>query len=98
MAPTGYEPVIGLEIHVQLSTETKMLCGCAVSFGDEPNVHTCPVCLTSGVPADDQRGGDPLRSDDRGGARMRCGPPVGLRSQELLLSRPAEGLPDQPVR
>ena len=45
MAPNGYEPVIGLEIHVQLSTETKMLCGCAVSFGDEPNVHTCPVCL-----------------------------------------------------
>ena len=45
MAPTGYEPVIGLEIHVQLSTETKMFCGCALSFGDEPNVHTCPVCL-----------------------------------------------------
>jgi aspartyl-tRNA(Asn)/glutamyl-tRNA(Gln) amidotransferase subunit B len=42
---TEYEPVIGLEIHVQLSTETKMFCGCALSFGDEPNVHTCPVCL-----------------------------------------------------
>jgi aspartyl-tRNA(Asn)/glutamyl-tRNA(Gln) amidotransferase subunit B len=41
----GYEPVIGLEIHVQLSTKTKMFCGCALSFGDEPNVHTCPVCL-----------------------------------------------------
>jgi aspartyl-tRNA(Asn)/glutamyl-tRNA(Gln) amidotransferase subunit B len=40
-----YEPVIGLEIHVQLSTRTKMFCGCAVSFGDDPNVHTCPVCL-----------------------------------------------------
>jgi aspartyl-tRNA(Asn)/glutamyl-tRNA(Gln) amidotransferase subunit B len=39
------EPVIGLEIHVQLSTRTKMFCGCALSFGDEPNVHTCPVCL-----------------------------------------------------
>jgi aspartyl-tRNA(Asn)/glutamyl-tRNA(Gln) amidotransferase subunit B len=39
------EAVIGLEIHVQLSTETKMFCGCALSFGDEPNVHTCPVCL-----------------------------------------------------
>ena len=43
--PEGYEAVIGLEIHVQLSTETKMFCGCALSFGDEPNVHTCPVCL-----------------------------------------------------
>ncbi len=39
------EAVIGLEIHVQLSTRTKMFCGCALSFGDEPNVHTCPVCL-----------------------------------------------------
>jgi aspartyl-tRNA(Asn)/glutamyl-tRNA(Gln) amidotransferase subunit B len=43
--PDGYEAVIGLEIHVQLSTRTKMFCGCALSFGDEPNVHTCPVCL-----------------------------------------------------
>jgi aspartyl-tRNA(Asn)/glutamyl-tRNA(Gln) amidotransferase subunit B len=42
---TEYEAVIGLEIHVQLSTKTKMFCGCALSFGDEPNVHTCPVCL-----------------------------------------------------
>jgi len=39
------EAVIGLEIHVQLSTRTKMFCGCEPSFGDEPNVHTCPVCL-----------------------------------------------------
>ena len=37
--------VIGLEIHVQLSTRTKMFCGCELSFGDEPNIHTCPVCL-----------------------------------------------------
>ena len=43
--PDGYEAVIGLEIHVQLSTRTKMFCGCALSFGDEPNVHTCPICL-----------------------------------------------------
>jgi len=41
----GYATVIGLEIHVQLATRTKMFCGCALSFGDEPNVHTCPVCL-----------------------------------------------------
>jgi aspartyl-tRNA(Asn)/glutamyl-tRNA(Gln) amidotransferase subunit B len=40
-----YEPVIGLEIHVQLHTRTKMFCGCALSFGDPPNTHTCPVCL-----------------------------------------------------
>jgi aspartyl-tRNA(Asn)/glutamyl-tRNA(Gln) amidotransferase subunit B len=40
-----YEAVIGLEIHVQLATRTKMFCGCEVSFGAEPNVHTCPICL-----------------------------------------------------
>jgi aspartyl-tRNA(Asn)/glutamyl-tRNA(Gln) amidotransferase subunit B len=40
-----YEPVIGLEIHVQLKTRTKMFCGCALSFGEEPNTRTCPVCL-----------------------------------------------------
>jgi aspartyl-tRNA(Asn)/glutamyl-tRNA(Gln) amidotransferase subunit B len=39
------EAVIGLEIHVQLATRTKMFCGCELSFGDEPNTHTCPVCL-----------------------------------------------------
>ncbi len=43
--PGAYEAVIGLEIHVQLSTRTKMFCGCALSFGDQPNTHTCPVCL-----------------------------------------------------
>jgi aspartyl-tRNA(Asn)/glutamyl-tRNA(Gln) amidotransferase subunit B len=42
---TTYEPVIGLEIHVQLKTRTKMFCGCELSFGDPPNVHVCPVCL-----------------------------------------------------
>jgi aspartyl-tRNA(Asn)/glutamyl-tRNA(Gln) amidotransferase subunit B len=42
---SDYEAVIGLEIHVQLSTKTKMFCGCSLSFGDEPNTHTCPVCL-----------------------------------------------------
>jgi aspartyl-tRNA(Asn)/glutamyl-tRNA(Gln) amidotransferase subunit B len=41
----NYEPVIGLEIHVQLSTRTKMFCSCEVSFGDPPNTKTCPVCL-----------------------------------------------------
>jgi aspartyl-tRNA(Asn)/glutamyl-tRNA(Gln) amidotransferase subunit B len=42
---TQYEPVIGLEIHVQLSTRTKMFCGCLLSFNDPPNTHTCPTCL-----------------------------------------------------
>jgi aspartyl-tRNA(Asn)/glutamyl-tRNA(Gln) amidotransferase subunit B len=45
MSAVEYEPVIGLEIHVQLSTQTKMFCGCALSFGEPPNTRTCPVCL-----------------------------------------------------
>ncbi|MGI8597532.1 MAG: Asp-tRNA(Asn)/Glu-tRNA(Gln) amidotransferase subunit GatB [Thermoleophilaceae bacterium] len=44
-AERRYEPVIGLEIHVQLATATKMFCACALSFGEEPNTRTCPVCL-----------------------------------------------------
>jgi aspartyl-tRNA(Asn)/glutamyl-tRNA(Gln) amidotransferase subunit B len=40
-----YEPVIGLETHVELGTVSKMFCGCSTEFGAEPNTHTCPVCL-----------------------------------------------------
>jgi aspartyl-tRNA(Asn)/glutamyl-tRNA(Gln) amidotransferase subunit B len=41
----GWEPVIGMEIHAQLATATKIFCGCAVEVGGEPNTNTCPVCL-----------------------------------------------------
>ena len=44
-AERQYEPVIGLEIHVQLATRTKMFCSCELSFGESPNTRTCPVCL-----------------------------------------------------
>jgi len=40
-----YEPVIGLEVHVQLATATKIFCGCPTSFGAQPNSNVCPVCL-----------------------------------------------------
>ena len=42
---SDYEPVIGLEVHVELLTETKVFCGCSTRFGAEPNTQTCPVCL-----------------------------------------------------
>lgn len=44
----AYEPVIGLEVHVQLGTRTKLFCPCAVTFGEEPNSRICPVC--TGLP------------------------------------------------
>src|SRR5690606_3914083 len=40
-----YETVIGLEVHVELKTKTKIFCGCPVEFGAPPNTTTCPVCL-----------------------------------------------------
>ena len=42
---TAYEPVIGLEVHAQLLTQTKLFCGCSVEVGSEPNQHVCPTCL-----------------------------------------------------
>ena len=40
-----FDPVLGLEVHVELSTATKMFCGCSTQFGAEPNTQVCPVCL-----------------------------------------------------
>src|ERR1700674_4426643 len=44
-ARAKYEPVIGLEVHVQLLTVTKIFCSCSTRFGDPPNTNVCPVCL-----------------------------------------------------
>src|ERR1700690_2648067 len=44
-ARAKYEPVIGLEVHVQLLTATKIFCSCSTRFGAPPNTHVCPVCL-----------------------------------------------------
>src|SRR5512136_2723050 len=45
MSDMSYKVIVGLEIHVQLNTRTKMFCGCALSFGEEANSRVCPVCL-----------------------------------------------------
>ena len=93
-----YEPVIGLEVHVQLGTETKIFCGCPMGFGAPPNTNVCPVCL--GLP-----GALPVLSRQavelaiRRRWRCTAGEPVlALRAQELLLPGSAEGLPDLAVR
>ena len=100
MTVTTYEPVIGLEVHVELATATKLFCGCPNEFGAEPNTHVCPVCL--GLP-----GSLPVLNEQarrvRAAARRRrststCRAHVDLRPEELLLSGHAEGLPGQPVR
>ena len=48
LLPEGWELVVGLEVHVELQTTTKMWCGCSTEFGDEPNTNVCPVC--AGLP------------------------------------------------
>ena len=50
MTAGGYEAVIGLEVHAELLTASKIFCGCSATFGGPPNQHTCPVCLAiSGI-------------------------------------------------
>ena len=69
-----YEAVIGLEIHVELSTESKMFCGCLVEFGGEPNTRTCPVCLAhpGALPVIN---GEAIRSIARIGLALDCSIP-----------------------
>ena len=95
-----YEAVIGIEVHCQLRTASKMFCGCSTAYdGAPPNTHVCPVCLglPGALPTINRRAVEHVLRDrrrDRGdGAR---GDPLG--PQELLLPGPAQGLPDQPVR
>ena len=45
MSRDSYEIVMGLEVHSELSTKTKIFCSCSTEFGGEPNAHTCPICM-----------------------------------------------------
>ena len=44
-AMSAFDPAMGLEVHVELNTHTKMFCACPAHFGGEPNTHVCPTCL-----------------------------------------------------
>jgi len=66
-----WETVIGLEVHVQLSTRTKMFCGCRTTFGDPPNTNVCPTCL--GLPgALPVPNGEAIRLATRGAIALGC--------------------------
>jgi aspartyl-tRNA(Asn)/glutamyl-tRNA(Gln) amidotransferase subunit B len=86
----GWEAVIGMEIHAQLATETKIFCACATSFGDEPNANTCPVCL--GLP-----GALPVLNRRVVDLGARAALALGLEIQETsIFSRKNYFYPDLP--
>src|SRR5829696_8988147 len=86
----GWEAVIGLEIHAQLSTESKIFCGCSTRFGDEPNANTCPVCL--GLP-----GSLPVLNRRAVELGARAALSLGLRINEVsVFSRKNYFYPDLP--
>lgn len=86
----GWEAVIGMEIHAQLATETKIFCGCRVETGGEPNSNTCPVCL--GLP-----GALPVLNSHVVDLGARAAIALGLELQETsVFSRKNYFYPDLP--
>ena len=85
----GWELVVGLEVHVELSTATKLFCGCANRFGDEPNTNVCPVCL--GLP-----GSLPVVNAAAVDFAMRLGRALGCEVRPAVFARKNYFYPDMP--
>ena len=86
---TGWEIVIGLEVHCELRTETKLFCGCRNAFGDEPNTNVCPVCL--GLP-----GPLPVLNRQAVEYAIRIGTALHCTVQPSLFHRKNYFYPDMP--
>jgi aspartyl-tRNA(Asn)/glutamyl-tRNA(Gln) amidotransferase subunit B len=86
---TGWETVIGLEVHVELRTATKLFCGCRNSFGEEPNINICPVCL--GLP-----GSLPVLNRAAVDYAMLIGTALHCRIQPSIFHRKNYFYPDMP--
>src|SRR6266851_142634 len=88
--PTEFESVIGLEVHAQLLTKTKLFCGCSTSFGARPNTNVCPVCL--GLP-----GSLPVLNGEAVRMAVRIGLALGCSVQERsIFARKNYFYPDLP--
>ena len=87
--PEGWELVVGLEVHVELSTRTKLFCGCANRFGDEPNTNVCPTCL--GLP-----GSLPVINETAVAWAMRLGRALGCEVRTSVFARKNYFYPDMP--
>jgi aspartyl-tRNA(Asn)/glutamyl-tRNA(Gln) amidotransferase subunit B len=89
MTRPGWETVIGLEVHVELATRTKLFCGCPNSFGDEPNTNVCPVCL--GLP-----GSLPVLNRQAVAFAMRLGRALQCEVVPSVFARKNYFYPDMP--
>jgi aspartyl-tRNA(Asn)/glutamyl-tRNA(Gln) amidotransferase subunit B len=85
----GWETVVGLEVHCELRTETKLFCGCRNAFGEEPNTNICPVCL--GLP-----GSLPVLNRQAVEYAVRIGAALHCRTQPSLFHRKNYFYPDMP--